>query len=89
MISYKYIVGSLISRQKLVVFLVVTLQQRPRILAILVSATSGAGIECDLIPDVATHVLFETGGEELKLMEAKVYVASGRFVLEESKLLMV
>jgi hypothetical protein len=32
-----------------------------------------------------THVLFETGSEELKLMEQKVYVASGRFILEAGK----
>ena len=32
-----------------------------------------------------THVLFETGSDELKLMEQKVYVASGRFVIEAGK----
>ncbi|KAH7330296.1 hypothetical protein BKA65DRAFT_554284 [Rhexocercosporidium sp. MPI-PUGE-AT-0058] len=32
-----------------------------------------------------THVLFETGSEDLKGIERKVYVASGRFVLEEGK----
>jgi hypothetical protein len=32
-----------------------------------------------------THVLFETGSDELKLMEQKVYVASGRFIVEAGK----
>lgn len=36
-----------------------------------------------------THVLFETGSEELKAIEGKIYVASGRFVLEEGKPLVV
>ncbi|KAG4442753.1 hypothetical protein IFR05_001770 [Cadophora sp. M221] len=35
--------------------------------------------------DAFTHVLFETGSEELKDVEKKVFVASGRFVLEEGK----
>jgi Protein of unknown function (DUF3237) len=34
---------------------------------------------------VVTHVLFETGSDELKLMEQKVYVASGRFIIETGK----
>jgi hypothetical protein len=29
--------------------------------------------------------LFETGSDELKLMEQKVYVASGRFIIEAGK----
>ncbi|PBP18659.1 hypothetical protein BUE80_DR010548 [Diplocarpon rosae] len=32
-----------------------------------------------------THVLFETGSNELRGLEQKVYVASGRFVLEPGK----
>lgn len=32
-----------------------------------------------------THVLFETGSEELKNLESKVFVASGRFVLDPGK----
>jgi len=35
--------------------------------------------------DILTHVLFETGSDELKLMEQKVYVASGRFIIESGK----
>jgi len=35
--------------------------------------------------DAITHVLFETGNEELKELEQKIYVASGRFVLDEGK----
>jgi hypothetical protein len=30
-------------------------------------------------------VLFETGSEELRALEEKVYVASGRFIIEEGK----
>lgn len=37
--------------------------------------------ECILV----THVLFETGNEDLKDLEKKVYVASGRFVAEQGK----
>ena len=32
-----------------------------------------------------THVSFETGEESLKDIEHKVYVGSGRFILEEGK----
>ena len=32
-----------------------------------------------------THVLFETGDEKLRLLEQKVYVASGRFIVEAGK----
>ena len=32
-----------------------------------------------------THILFETGSEALKDIEKKIYVGSGRFVLEEGK----
>jgi len=35
--------------------------------------------------DAFTHVLFETGDEKLRAMEEKVYVASGRFIIEEGK----
>lgn len=34
---------------------------------------------------VLTHILFETGSEDLKLLEQKVYVGSGRFIIEEGK----
>lgn len=36
-----------------------------------------------------THVKFETGSDELRALEQKVYVASGRFVVEEGKPLVV
>lgn len=32
-----------------------------------------------------THVVFETGSEKLKEMELKIYVASGRFIIEGEK----
>jgi len=35
--------------------------------------------------DIFTHVLFETGSEEFRTLEQKVYVASGRFIVEEGK----
>ncbi|KUJ20529.1 uncharacterized protein LY89DRAFT_640150 [Mollisia scopiformis] len=35
--------------------------------------------------DGVTHVLLETGDEALKELEAKIYVASGRFILEAGK----
>jgi hypothetical protein len=35
--------------------------------------------------DVFTHVSFETGSEELRALERKVYVGSGHFVLVEGK----
>ena len=38
---------------------------------------------------VVTHVKFETGSDELRALEQKVYVASGRFVIEEGKPLVV
>jgi hypothetical protein len=34
---------------------------------------------------VVTHVIFETGSDELRELESKVYVASGRFILEHDK----
>jgi Protein of unknown function (DUF3237) len=36
-----------------------------------------------------TNVKFETGSNELRALEQKVYVASGRFVVEEGKPLVV
>jgi len=35
--------------------------------------------------DAFTHVLFETGSEDLRIIEQKVYVASGRFIVEAGK----
>lgn len=32
-----------------------------------------------------THVLFETGDKNLRLLEERVYVASGRFIIEAGK----
>lgn len=32
-----------------------------------------------------TQMLFETGSEELKGLEGKIYVGSGRFILEKDK----
>jgi hypothetical protein len=34
---------------------------------------------------VVTHVLFETGDEKLRALEQKIYVASGRFIIEAGK----
>lgn len=34
---------------------------------------------------VVTHVIFETGSDELRALEQKIYVASGRFVVEAGK----
>lgn len=36
----------------------------------------------DIVAPV-THVKFETGSAELKQLESKVYVGSGRFILEK------
>lgn len=38
---------------------------------------------------VVTHVMFETGSEQLRALEHYVYVASGRFVVEAGKKLTV
>lgn len=38
---------------------------------------------------VVTHVKFETGSDELRALEQKIYVASGRFIIEEGKPLVV
>lgn len=35
--------------------------------------------------DGFTHVIFETGSDELKILEQKVYVAAGRFIIEAGK----
>ncbi|TVY51022.1 hypothetical protein LCER1_G005693 [Lachnellula cervina] len=35
--------------------------------------------------NVVTHVIFETGSDELRALEQKIYVASGRFVVEAGK----
>lgn len=45
--------------------------------------------ERQMLTYVVTHVLFETGDEKLKDLEAKVFVASGRFILEEGKPIVV
>lgn len=42
-----------------------------------------------LIVDIVTHVTFETGSEELRAIGEKVYVASGRFIVEPGKHLTV
>lgn len=34
---------------------------------------------------IVTHVLFETGDEKLRELEQKVYIASGRFIVETGK----
>jgi len=39
--------------------------------------------------DGVTHVLFETGSEALKGLEEKIYVASGRFILDAGKPIIV
>jgi len=36
-----------------------------------------------------THVLFETGGDELRALEHHVYVAAGRFIMEPGKPIVV
>lgn len=38
-----------------------------------------------LIWDVVTHITFETGSEELRGIEEKIYVGSGRFIVEKGK----
>lgn len=35
--------------------------------------------------DVVTQVQFETGNEELKGLETKLFVGAGRFILENGK----
>jgi len=58
-----------------------------------IALTPGSGLVLSGSPDAKTtefgdaftHVLFETGGEELKGLEEKVYVASGRFIIESGK----
>jgi len=41
----------------------------------------GKGTNCGLV----THFKFETGSEKLKSLEEKVFVGSGRFIVEEGK----
>jgi len=43
------------------------------------------GVELTALPLIVTHAQFETGSEELRVLEQKVYVASGRFVIEAGK----
>jgi hypothetical protein len=31
---------------------------------------------------IVTHVLLETGGEDLRILDQKVYVASGRLIID-------
>ncbi|KAH8663109.1 hypothetical protein BGZ60DRAFT_81476 [Tricladium varicosporioides] len=35
--------------------------------------------------NVVTHILFETGSEELKAIEEKIYVGTGRFIVEKGQ----
>lgn len=37
--------------------------------------------------NVASHVTFHTGAEEFRLLEQRLYVGNGRFVLEDGKLI--
>jgi hypothetical protein len=39
--------------------------------------------------EIVTHVTFETGSDEFRALEQKIYVASGRFVIEEGRPLVV
>jgi hypothetical protein len=68
----------------------VTLKQNLRLLAMFVSGYF-AGLQAAEInvTRAVTHVLFETGDEKLRLLEEKVYVASGRFIVEAGKHLVV
>ncbi|EPE36322.1 hypothetical protein GLAREA_05660 [Glarea lozoyensis ATCC 20868] len=54
----------------------------PQIGAVLSGAPDAATTE---FGNVVTHVLFETGSEALRGMEEKIYVGSGRFVVEKGK----
>jgi len=38
-----------------------------------------------LISDVVSHITFETGSDELRAIEEKLYVGSGRFIVEPGK----
>lgn len=38
---------------------------------------------------IVTHVLFETGTEKPRELETKIYVASGRFILEAGQPIVV
>lgn len=54
---------------------------------------SSGELGCDegllMLGMVVTHVKFETGSDELRALEQKIYVASGRFIIEEGKPLVV
>jgi hypothetical protein len=39
--------------------------------------------------ETVTHVLFETGSDELRALEHKVFVAAGRFVMAPGKPIVV
>jgi len=54
----------------------------PAIGAVLGGATDAKSTD---FGNVVTHVLFETGSDELRALEQKIYVASGRFVVEAGK----
>jgi len=54
----------------------------PKIIAVLSGHKDAKTTE---FGDAFTHVLFETGTEELKTLEQKVYVAGGRFIVEAGK----
>lgn len=58
-----------------------------RLLHSVMLVSSFEPLTCEIHSDegAVTHVLFETGSEELNLLERKMYVASGRFVIEEGK----
>jgi hypothetical protein len=45
--------------------------------------------EMRMLMNVVTQVQFETGSEELKGLEAKLFVASGRFILEANRPIIV
>ncbi|KFY37017.1 hypothetical protein V495_07467 [Pseudogymnoascus sp. VKM F-4514 (FW-929)] len=37
--------------------------------------------------NISTHVTFETDSQELRLLEQKIYVGNGRFIVEDGKLI--
>ncbi|KFY09258.1 hypothetical protein V491_08298 [Pseudogymnoascus sp. VKM F-3775] len=37
--------------------------------------------------NISTHVTFETGSPELRLLEQKIYVGNGRFIVEDGNLI--
>jgi len=54
----------------------------PAIGAVLSGAADAKSTE---FGDVVTHILFETGSDELRAMEEKIYVGSGRFIYEKGQ----